>query len=130
MSVNQDWRERYEKHIRSARWRNIRRDVLRLRGNTCERCMEPQAPSSLEVHHVTYERLGRERMSDLRVLCRDCHAMEDLKRAAAGRRRASEALAEARLAGWAWKVYGPHWEELDREYVEERFERWLERDSR
>jgi len=28
---------------------------------------------NLEVHHLTYDRLGDERMDDLEVLCPDCH---------------------------------------------------------
>ena len=27
----------------------------------------------MNLHHLTYERLGRENISDLRVLCPDCH---------------------------------------------------------
>jgi hypothetical protein len=28
------------------------------------------------VHHLTYVRLGREKMKDLRILCKGCHANE------------------------------------------------------
>jgi hypothetical protein len=36
----------------------------------CETCGERR---SLEAHHTTYEREGREHVDDLRMLCRDCH---------------------------------------------------------
>jgi hypothetical protein len=36
----------------------------------CQRC---QARQDLQVHHKTYERLGRERDDDLEVLCDSCH---------------------------------------------------------
>ena len=29
-----------------------------------------------QVHHLHYRTLGKERMSDLRVLCKDCHSVE------------------------------------------------------
>ena len=32
--------------------------------------------TALDVHHLTYERLGREKDEDLRVLCRACHGDE------------------------------------------------------
>jgi hypothetical protein len=37
---------------------------------TCERCKI--APAT-EVHHLTYERRGREKPADLMALCADCH---------------------------------------------------------
>ncbi len=48
MSVADDWRERYTKHINSARWRNMRQDMIRLRGNKCERC---GLSVTLQLHH-------------------------------------------------------------------------------
>ena len=42
-------------------------------GHRCENCDER---SSLQVHHLTYARLGREIDEDLVVLCRMCHANE------------------------------------------------------
>ena len=37
------------------------------------RCQQCGATANLEVHHWTYERFGRELMSDLGTLCYDCH---------------------------------------------------------
>ena len=34
----------------------------------------------MEVHHKTYERLGKERRSDLEVLCPRCHRIADRER--------------------------------------------------
>jgi len=60
----------YEDYLRSPRWVAMSRDVRRFR-RECEKC---SFPYELNVHHRTYERLGHERMSDLIVLCRSCHA--------------------------------------------------------
>lgn len=59
-----------EDYLRSAHWRARRERSLRLAGYRCERC---GAPSPLDVHHLSYARIGRERDRDLRVLCRSCH---------------------------------------------------------
>lgn len=39
-------------------------------GVFCEKC---RSPKRLTVHHVTYKRLGHERLSDLQVICFGCH---------------------------------------------------------
>lgn len=33
-----DWRTRYTEYINSDKWKNIKRGMLELRGNKCERC--------------------------------------------------------------------------------------------
>jgi 5-methylcytosine-specific restriction endonuclease McrA len=68
----------YLQHIRSARWRNMRKDMARLRNHRCERC--GNGPP-LHLHHKTYDRLGRELISDLEVLCCQCHRAADGERA-------------------------------------------------
>ena len=47
-------------------------------------CQTPGCLSEgpLEVHHLTYARVGRERPDDLVVLCEDCHAAAHARRAA------------------------------------------------
>jgi 5-methylcytosine-specific restriction endonuclease McrA len=64
----------YERHLRSKPWKALRERALRRAGSRCE---SPQCSSSVsigvEVHHLTYERLGHERLSDVIVLCRPCH---------------------------------------------------------
>lgn len=58
-----EWRQRRDAKLRSVRWQ-------------CERC---PARRNLQVHHKTYERLGREWLTDLEVLCRDCHEGEHVR---------------------------------------------------
>ena len=60
----------YQKHLRSAAWREIRRRALAAAGHRCLLC---PATEELEAHHRTYENLGEEREGDLTVLCRECH---------------------------------------------------------
>ena len=60
----------YVAYMRSDEWREMRQRKLDQAGRECEKC---GATSALEVHHKTYRRLWNERMSDLQVLCDDCH---------------------------------------------------------
>jgi hypothetical protein len=88
--------------------------------------------SPLEVHHKTYERFKCEQPSDLEVLCGRCHkkADDDRREEAARRRRArqAESLWEARLDGWAAKVYGDDWQDRhDADKIEDEFAAWLDR---
>lgn len=40
----------------------------------CSRCHQPAKPPN--VHHKTYQNLGHEPLTDLELLCRDCHSRE------------------------------------------------------
>lgn len=60
----------YERYLQTRRWIGTRNRILRLRGYRCERCT---AGRNLQVHHLTYDRIGEERDDDLQVLCRGCH---------------------------------------------------------
>ena len=60
----------YQEYLKSDHWREVRKEKLKEAGYKCERC---GAKESLDIHHLTYARLGHERMSDLQALCRPCH---------------------------------------------------------
>ena len=63
----------YQKYLKGSHWRKIRGKKLETAGQTCEECGANSFDVILDIHHLTYERIGRERLSDLKVLCRDCH---------------------------------------------------------
>ena len=56
------------KQFRSAAFRDQRK---RLGHNRCELCGDQGV--TLIAHHLTYERLGAELSSDVRIICRSCH---------------------------------------------------------
>jgi hypothetical protein len=60
----------YEVYLTTEHWRKTRERKLAQVDNCCENC--PRV-DSLEVHHLTYVRLGEELTEDLRVLCPICH---------------------------------------------------------
>jgi hypothetical protein len=68
------YRERYEYYIRSQVWTDFRKRIARERKWTCEECHATK--TKLNVHHLTYERLGHELDSDVKLLCIDCHRMK------------------------------------------------------
>lgn len=63
----------YETYIRSPEWQAKRRFMLQWANHRCQQCGYSENP---EVHHLTYDRLGKERIpEDLEVLCSPCHAL-------------------------------------------------------
>src|SRR5262249_13818164 len=66
----------YSEYIQSDDWRRseARLSELKAAGYGCRLCNgEATDGCPLEVHHRSYERLGRELPSDLTTLCRECH---------------------------------------------------------
>ena len=71
MEITPAIRTRYRAYLQTEEWRTRRNRALKLASFRCVHCGTKRA---LEVHHRTYERLGEEWDSDLKVLCHDCHA--------------------------------------------------------
>lgn len=82
--------DEYLSYINSDEWRRRRALKLFLAGALngrveCESCHGLYLPSRIDAHHVTYERLGRERLDDIRLLCRSCHeCVKEIEAAAQG----------------------------------------------
>jgi CRISPR system Cascade subunit CasD len=53
----------------SEQWKSIRKQRMECDNGLCVFCKS----AAEEVHHVTYENVGREQVEDLRSLCRLCH---------------------------------------------------------
>lgn len=120
-----DWTERYSKYLRTAAWGERRRRVLSRAKGLCERCRV--RPAS-HVHHLTYQRLGNEPLSDLLALCWQCHNEEHphrdfdpMRGRVAKHRRRKKKLTELDLAWIDFRAELKN-RELARE-VEERAER-------
>ena len=63
-------RDKYRDYMLSPAWQKKRERVRQRSGGKCELCGER---SAVDVHHRTYARVGKERLSDLIHLCRLCH---------------------------------------------------------
>ena len=60
----------YDDYMKSVEWDEKRSLRFRMDGFRCFQC---GSAKNLQCHHITYERLGNERMSDLITLCSECH---------------------------------------------------------
>lgn len=60
----------YDKYLKTRHWKELRIAKFNEIGRRCQFC---PSTHNLIVHHRTYARRGREKLSDLAVLCKDCH---------------------------------------------------------
>lgn len=60
----------YRAYLRSREWADLRERYRRRRRWLCASCFDGD---DLELHHVTYRRLGHERLDDVVPLCDPCH---------------------------------------------------------
>lgn len=60
----------YQKYLESDYWASVKLDLYHIRGKRCEVCF---STSSVQVHHKTYKRIGKEEPKDLILLCASCH---------------------------------------------------------
>lgn len=64
------WWQWYDGYLRSPIWRRKRTAVMARSGGVCEICRSSPAT---EVHHETYDNVGREPLTDLVAVCHNCH---------------------------------------------------------
>jgi 5-methylcytosine-specific restriction endonuclease McrA len=64
-------KDEYKQYLSSDQWLEIRHQILERASWQCEQCLSPVA---LEVHHLTYDRVGNEDLDDLQCLCHECHS--------------------------------------------------------
>jgi 5-methylcytosine-specific restriction endonuclease McrA len=57
-------------YLASQWWKDFRKMILCERGHICQTC---GAMRTLQVHHIDYSRLGKEKRTDVVVLCKMCH---------------------------------------------------------
>lgn len=75
MAEINDWkkckgREKREKYYTSPEWAALKDAVRKRCGNVCEAC---ESRPMYALHHVTYQRLYHEELTDLAGLCEECH---------------------------------------------------------
>lgn len=66
----QTWWRNYQIYLESDHWKAFRAKILNERKHCCENC---KSSERLQIHHITYERLGAELPTDVAVLCKPCH---------------------------------------------------------
>ena len=68
LKSNQDFYR--QEYLSSSAWSDKKREVLARDNHKCVICNNKR---NLEVHHRTYENIGKEPLSDLCILCQGCH---------------------------------------------------------
>ena len=61
----------YKEYLQSDTWKEKRKLKLSESGNSCQLC---NSQINLHIHHRTYERIFKENLNDLTVLCQICHS--------------------------------------------------------
>lgn len=69
MSISQT--KRYKDYLASPEWLAFSTEAKVETGGRCQGC--DRETWDLAVHHLTYERLGNEKATDVWVVCRRCH---------------------------------------------------------
>ena len=67
------WRKEYidyKDYLNNWLWDSIKKAMYARSNYKCEIC---GTAKNLTVHHITYDRIGAEELSDLLVVCRNCH---------------------------------------------------------
>jgi hypothetical protein len=74
VGVDTPWHVRYDEYLQSEQWLMIRAQVLRRDGYRCRMSGKVNHPGDpLQVHHLTYDRVGCESLDDLIAICRSTH---------------------------------------------------------
>jgi hypothetical protein len=73
LGIDISWFEKYDEYLRSEDWQERRQQILSRDGRRCTKC---NSSHYLQVHHLTYARVGDENLDDLVTLCRKCHEKE------------------------------------------------------
>lgn len=81
----------YHRYMASREWALKRQEIRARSAQKCERCKRREMTS---VHHLTYERLGRELLSDLLAVCKPCHEW------LSGKSDIDPAEAEVQISKW------------------------------
>lgn len=121
----QEWQNVYRAYLQSEVWKEKRKQVLDRAKGRCENCgiilLDP------DVHHITYQRVGgNETLEDLAVLCFSCHQGADKQRDMKTDERRADRYYQARLNGFATRIYGETWwYDEDKEEVEIAFIKFL-----
>lgn len=58
-------------YLQSQQWQAKRKAILLRDNYTCQKCTASNIP--LDVHHLHYQNIGNEPLTDLVSLCRTCH---------------------------------------------------------
>lgn len=62
------------KYLSTKHWRQIRKDIYCMRNGNCQNCHKHLLFCAARVHHLNYNSMGKEKKTDLMLLCDECHS--------------------------------------------------------
>jgi hypothetical protein len=119
----------YTAYLLSETWRSLKRRIIKLRGYKCEWC-KVEGNVSLQLHHLTYERLGCELDTDVQLLCSNCHFKADQRRAEETQNDAESRRYYKARETYIRKAYGNSAADFPRDYMIREFDKWFEEKER
>lgn len=69
----------YEGYLKSEHWELFRKKIIESCG-MCANCGISSDVEPIQIHHLNYKRLGREKFSDVIPLCEHCHRMAHMNK--------------------------------------------------
>jgi len=66
----------YKAYLSSKEWKEKRKEFLESANYECEDC----GGKATQVHHLNYDCLGKEKESDVVVLCKQCHEDREIEK--------------------------------------------------
>ena len=66
-------REKYVEYIKGEKFKELKMERLKLDEYRCQICFKKVDEKTSHCHHITYIRLGKESLSDVSTLCKECH---------------------------------------------------------
>jgi hypothetical protein len=110
--------------LKSPAWAALKRKKIKTHDHVCERCGEWS--DTLELHHKHYRCIGKEKESDVLLLCPACHREADNERI---HKRWKQKVKSIMTFGN--KKYGAGWQNyIPFRRVAEEFDKWLKRKKR
>jgi len=70
---NGETADTYQDYLRTTHWSVMRKKIKAKYKGKCACCGFTAKDEIMHVHHLTYERVGKERLTDLVLLCESCH---------------------------------------------------------
>jgi len=126
--MKKEWKS-MEQYYRSKTWEIRRKNLLRLRYMTCERCGCLGTFSTLQAHHKNYDNLYNETDLDLMCVCIPCHKILDDERKQDNANASYWRMKNAAFETYMEKKYGSSiWGcPLTEDAAWTEFENWLDR---
>lgn len=63
----------YKDYLNTKHWEFLRIQIGVKCKRTCQSCSKVFEERNYHVHHITYKRIGQERLNDLILVCKECH---------------------------------------------------------